>query len=201
MAILHSELFPIGYPLVSRQFFQLPAGPLAIVAPARAIWIRASANGSGGFRDGSPGFGGGAAFAFDAETCAPGDAFTVQVGNPEFARTAANTGLGDSWVKRANASLLVSADRGRPDGTAGQAANCTGSVTRNGSAGSSVLGGASAGDLLDDFPLGFGGRGASATQAAYYGGGGGYNAAGSFPLVAAGCGMVCVEFFLRNPGY
>lgn len=197
--ILHPDLFPLGYPLLRRAWFLEP-GLFDVVAPLGTTWIRASASPAGGFKDDVNGWGGGGAFAFDEEACAELASFSVQVGDSQFCRPAANTEAGDSWVKRAGGTVLVSADRGRPDGTPGLADNCVGSVVRSGQAAAINQGGASAGDDGDALPLGFGGRGASATVAAWYGGGGG-RVSGSFkwPMKPAGDGRVCLEFFRRNP--
>ncbi len=201
MSIPHSTLFPRGYPLLQRLYFDVPGGPYSATAPAKALWVRASAGGCGGFKDDANGWGGGGAFAFDAELCAAGDAFTVQVGDTAFSRPSADTVAGDSWVKRPGGSVLVYADRGRHGGAGGLVANCTGSIKRAGVASTPLHGGASAGDDADDHARGFGGRGASTSLAAYYGGGGGFDNGRSLPLVAAADGRVCVEFYSRNPGY
>lgn len=204
MSVLHTDLFPLGFPLLQRIYFSLiTAAPVAIAAPYDAAYIRAMASGAGGFKDDAPGWGGGAAWAFTGETCAGGDVFTVQVGDSQHARVAANDALGDSWVKRPNGTALVYADRGRPNGTGGLVANSTGSVLRAGSAATGSAGGASAGDDSDPFPLGFGGRGATETLSAWYGGGGGRIAndgAHKFLTFPPADGLLCVEFYLFNPG-
>ena len=199
MPILHPDLFPLGYPLIRRVWFQEP-GEYSVQAPADTTWVRASASAAGGFKDDVAGWGGGAAFAFDEEACAELATFTVQVGDSQFCRPSADTVAGDSWVKRAGGSILVYADRGRPDGSPGLADNSTGSIARSGSSAGMTQGGMAAGDDQDDFPLGFGGRGASTTAPAWYGGGGG-RVAGPYrwPLKPPGDGRVCLEFFRRNP--
>lgn len=199
MSILHSDLFPVGYPLLFRRHFSTP-GAFSIAAPEGAVWIRVSSSGAGGFKDDAPGWGGGGAFAFDAESSVSGT-YTVQVGDADHARTAQNDALGDGWVKRPDTSVLVYADRGRPNGSGGLIANCTGSIKRAGTASTSTHGGASAGDDADLYPLGFGGRGASSSVSAFYGGGGGFDLGHDVPTFPANDGLVCVEFFSANPGY
>lgn len=202
MTILHSDLFPLGYPLIARYVYTTPGG-ITVPVPLGSTWLRAGAGGAGGFQDSANGWGGGAAYAFAGEACAYGSTYTGQVGDSQFSRPAANTNLGDSWVRRPDASILTYADRGRPDGTPGATANCTGSTKRAGSAPTASQGGASAGDDADPFPLGFGGRGASDTVAAWYGGGGGYSSSGAyyFPQFPAGDGRLVLEFYRYNPGY
>lgn len=203
MTIQHSDLFPLGYPLISRTVFTTPGG-VVIPVPLGATWIRAAAGGCGGFQDTvADQFGGGGAFALAQEACAYGATFIGQVGDSQYARPSANTTLGDSWIRRPDTSILTYADRGRPDGTPGQVANCTGSVKRAGSAPTSGQGGASGGDDVDPYPLGFGGRGASVQVAAWFGGGGGNTSSSSFPspLIPAADGRLVVEFYLVNPGY
>lgn len=199
MSVLHSSLFSTGYPLIQRVW--VPVGALLVMAPAGSAWVRASAGGAGGFKDDAAGWGGGGAFAFAAEPCLAGDSFHCQTGDTQFTRTSSNTVSGDTWVKRGDLSVLVYADRGRPNGTAGASANCTGAITRSGVAGGTTQGGSSAGDDADTYPLGFGGRGASSALAAFYGGGGGYEAGHDFPTFPAGSGRLCLEFYSSNPGY
>lgn len=201
MSILDSVAFPTGYPLIERHYFDTP-GAIAITAPPKTGYVRAGAQASGGFKDNADGWGGGASFAFSAEACAAGATFTGWVGDSQFCRSSQNTTSGDSWIRRANSSLLVYADRGRPDGSPGLLANCTGTIKRSGSAAASDAGGASAGDDADQYPLGFGGQGASQTFAPWYGGGGGRQTYGSLVwLHPPGDGRLCVEFYSRNAGY
>jgi hypothetical protein len=197
MTVTHSVVFPRGYPLILRKWFTA-FGAFSITAPPQATWVRVSLSPAGGFKDDAPGWGGGGAFAFNAETSVAGT-YTGQVGDSDHARTAQNDGLGDSWLKRPDGTLLGYADRGRPDGTPGLAANCTGYITRGGAAATASQGGASAGDDADPLALGFGGAGASSALAAYYGAGGGYELGHDFPTFPAGDGAVCVEFFSVNP--
>jgi hypothetical protein len=199
--IRHDVLFPLGYPLISRIYFSDP-GVWAAEAPPLTAWVRAAASGAGGFKDDADGWGGGAAFAFSSESCAPGADFQIQVGDTQHSRPAANDALGNTWVKRADSSILVLADRGRPDGSPGLGANSTGLITRSGGAAGPSSGGASAGDDSDPFPLGFGGVGASITNAPWYGGGGGrVSGAFTYPQFAAADGRACLEFYAVDPGY
>lgn len=199
--IKHDVLFPLGYPLIDRVYFNEP-GTFNVTAPALTSWVRSAVSGAGGFKDDVDGWGGGAAFAFASEDCDPGAAFQVQVGDSQFTRPTANTGQGDSWIKRGDSSILVQADRGRPDGSPGLLANCVGLIKRSGSAATASAGGASAGDDADPYPLGFGGVGASITNAPWYGGGGGrVSGPFTYPLFAAADGRACLEFYAVNPGY
>lgn len=199
-SILHSDLFPIGYPLIQRLYLSEPGTAMTVIAPPGTAWVRVSVSPAGGFKDDADGWGGGGAFAFAQEVCAPAAVFHVQVGDTQHARPAANDALGDSWVKRADNTTLVYADRGRPDGSPGLAANSTGSIVRDGSAATSSHGGASAGDDIDPWALGFGGQGANTTRAAWYGAGGGH-VSGFFlyPTFPAGDGRVCLEFYQYDP--
>ena len=205
---LWSDLHPTDFPLIQRVWLDRP-GSYNLVAPTGTAFVRAAAAGCGGFKDDADGWGGGAAFAFNKEAAAAGATFTAQVGDPEFSRPSANTTAGDSWVKRSNATNLVYADRGRPDGSAGLAANSTGLTTRSGSAATGSAGGAGAGDAGDTAAMGFGGRGANPgtseanldALAAWYGGGGGRRSARQVPIIPAGCGLVCVEFYTQDPRY
>ncbi|HKT53686.1 MAG TPA: hypothetical protein VJP88_04500, partial [Caulobacteraceae bacterium] len=162
MTILHSTLFPLGYPLIARYVFTTP-GAFSVTAPAPpdfafgATYIRAGVSAAGGFRDNAAGWGGGAAFAFAGEACTPGAVYTGQVGDSQHSRPEADDALGDGWLKRPDSSLLVYGDRGRWNGNPGLAANCTGTIKRDGSAATANAGGASAGDDADPYPLGFGG--------------------------------------------
>lgn len=191
-----SEIFPLVFPLVGRRYVDGPATNVAVTAPAGAKFVRAGVVGAGGYRTaggaGSNIWGGGGAYAFDAEACEPGDIFTVQAGN-----SFNDTTLGDSWVKRPGGSILVYADRGRPNGTGGLIANSTGTVVRAGSAGTSSGGGRSGSDDGDPFPMGLGGKGADRSYAAFWGGGG----RGVDWPYNAGDGRACLEFYSINPGF
>jgi hypothetical protein len=202
---LWSSLFNQRH-LISRTFYGLP-GTQTIAAPAHAAFIRVSAVGAGGKGNGA--FGSGAAFARVKAACAPAEQFSVQVGS--IAHTSgAGDALGDSIVKRVTGSVTIcKAERG---GTvAGAAGNCVGDVKRSGTASSGfgTVGGASAGDDADAFPLGFGGRAASFFVGAAPGGAGGdnvvvYDNGSGFQITfnfPPGDGRVCVEFFDQDPGY
>lgn len=197
-----SSIFPKGYALLDRQYFYEP-GVYSAVAPAGTAYVRAAADGAGGFKDtGGDGWGGGSAYAFDQEACAPGATFSIQVGDTAFSRPSADTVAGDSYVKRADTSSLVYADRGRHSGSKGLAANSVGSVKHSGSDATANQGGASAGDDGDTRPMGLGGRGASVNVSAMPGGGGGRGVfGGATSVVPAGDGVVALEFYARNPGY
>jgi hypothetical protein len=198
--ILHSDLFPIGYPLVQRLYFSEPVTAAAVIAPDGSAWVRTSASGAGGFKDNADGWGGGAAFAFAEEACLPGNTFSVQLGDTQHSRPATDDNLGDSWVKRGDSSIMVYADRGRHGGSPGLASRSTGSITRDGTAGTSGQGGASAGDDIDPWSLGFGGQGANPTRPAWYGAGGGHvTGFYLYPTFPAGDGLVCLEFYQYNP--
>lgn len=198
-----SELFRERH-LISRTFYGVP-GTQTITAPAKAAYIRVSGVGAGGSK--TNGFGYGAAFARTKTTCAPGDQYSVQVGDIAHSLDAGDA-AGDSKVTKVSGSVVImKAERGK--GTAaGSSANCTGDVKRSGSAPSGNTGGAAAGDDADPFPLGFGGRGGAALLGPMPGGGGAKNyaeyssGAYTFPwTIPAGGGRLCVEFFDQDPGY
>jgi len=199
-----SNIFPRGYPLLQRAYVREPGAVGSIVAPAGAVWVRAGAAGAGGYMTSAPGWGGGAAFAYQSEACAPGDAFAYQNGDSQHATSSQEDGLADSWVKRPNSTFLVYAQRGRPDGGGGSAGACTGSVKRSGSAATSTQGGVAAGDDDLPAPMGFGGRGGTTTMPPWYGGGGGrvlYPTQGVTWYHPPGDGMLCIEFYRTNPGF
>jgi len=202
MAVIWTEVFPLGYPLLGRVFLDAPGGPVAVQAPSGAVFVRAAVSGAGGFPDDVLRWGGGAAYAFRAEACAPGDVFTAQIGDSQFSRPTADTVAGDSWVKRPNSTVLVYADRGRHSGTRGLAVNSQGAIRRDGTDATADAGGPSAGDDADIYPLGFGGKGADIALAPYFGGGGGRSTYPGFAWnYPAGDGRVCLEFYRINPGY
>lgn len=198
--IIHSVVFPLGYPLLAVFVFET-VGPFSFTVPAGAVYLRAGVSGCGGFQDTVDGWGGGAAFAFGEEACTAGAPYTGQVGDSQHARPSADDVLGDSWIKRPDSSLLVYAERGHPNGQPGLAANSTGSTVRSGSAATLNAGGASAGDDQDPFPMGFGGPGASLTNAPWFGAGGGhFTGPYLYPLFAPGDGRAVVEFYSLPPG-
>lgn len=199
---LWSDLFHTRH-LLSRTFYHLP-GSQTITAPAGTAFIRASAVGAGGWRTGQ--WGHGAAFARVKQVASPGAQYVVQVGNQANSLDGGSS-LGDSFVQKVSGSVtILLAQRGLST-SPGLAANCTGDVTRTGTAwaGGQQAGG-SAGDDADPFPLGFGGRGGMVTLAPAPGGGGGKNIIaipgyGNTWTVPGGSGRVCVEFFDQDPGY
>jgi hypothetical protein len=162
--------------------------------------------------------GGGAAFARTKLTnIVDSDTFSYQVGNPKFSFDAGSS-QGDSIVTRVTGSVVVNkAARGtgviysgqQYIGTPGVAANCIGDIKRDGNVGSLALlqGGMSGGDLDDPHSYGFGGRGARVGRypAAGPGGGGihyiGYDDAGHTKAFYPGAGLICFDFWTKDPGW
>lgn len=201
-----------------------------VIIPSACGFVRIGAVGAGGWHGWVNGvgiFGGGSAYAFDKFAVNPNEHLTVQVGDTTHSQDNGDS-LGNSIVTRVTGSVVkVLADRGRggtTGGNKGLASNCTGSVKRDGSDGATTStsgggiynGGASGGDDIDTFPLGFGGRGAQldmslATYAlAAERGGGGAMTVGLFPGgqpaspatdFPAGAGKVIIEFFRSDPGF
>jgi hypothetical protein len=201
---LWSDLYSARH-LIDRQFYGTP-GSTTITAPAKAAFIRVSLVGAGGWANG--GFGGGAAFARVKTTCAPGDQFSLQIGDTAHTLGAGDAS-GDSLLKTTPGNVvLVKAERGKGTGP-GLAANSTGDIKRDGSAAGVSQGGACAGDDADPVPLGFGGRGGKSLMGPVPGGGGGknyveYAGSGGFQFlwtIVPGNGRACVEFFDQDPGY
>ena len=207
---LWSELFRVRH-LLSRTFYSAP-GTQVIVAPDKAAIIRASLSAAGGWANG--GFGAGAAFARVKAVCAPGDQFSIQVGDIAHSLGAGDA-LGDSILtKLPSNTVLAKAARGGGGNSPGLAANCVGDTKRSGAnpgntaPDGSMAGGLSAGDDADPYPLSFGGRGASHRIAAAPGGGGAKNYVeyqnGGYQQIWTLCpgnGLICVEFFDQDPGY
>jgi hypothetical protein len=197
----YTDLYPPSATLIARKFFKL-AGNFNHAVPVGAIWMRAMALGCGGLS--AEAWGGGGAYARSAVAVVAGENIKVQVGTVSTAGAP-----GNSWVKRNDDTIICLADRGRGTGPGGQAANSIGDVTRSGAAGSAGIGGNSGSDAADFASLGFAGLGALyLTRSATPGGGGALQIrygsdgeASGYWESGAGAGMVCLEFFDRNPGY
>ena len=212
---LWSDLF-LHRHLLSRVFYGTP-GVQTITAPANATFVRVSMVGAGGWDSNTgtgPGGvnGAGAAFARVKTTCTAGESFSIQIGDIAHSKNAGDA-LGDSKFTRVTGSvLLCSAARGTSTAP-GNASTCTGDTKRTGGAAAGTLCGPSAGDDVDTFPLGFGGRGAKSTDrasdlAAAPGGGGSsrnqvYQSAdltySVYLTYPPGNGRICVEFFDQDP--
>lgn len=203
---LYTDLYPPAAVLIARKFF-LESGAFNQVAPAGARYVRAMALGAGGYSTES--YGGGGAYAMAGFAIGEAETIKVQVGT-------VSTGgvLGNSMVSRLDDTILVLADRGRGTGPAGQASNRIGTIRRSGlpgvNSGGSAGGGDSGSDAGDFGELGFQGKGAKPGVAIAAGPGGGgqlrsaYNGDGvpdGYYGYQAGPGLVCLEFFNRNPGY
>jgi hypothetical protein len=187
----------------------------SLAVPQGAKCAIFSAVGAGGWKNGSAIPGGGAAFArTKLINLTAGETFTIQVGSTKFSIDA-GTSAGDSIITRDTGAVVVcKAARGTGTlvgglGQAGLVADCVGDIKRAGSQGvntfSQIQGGASGGDDGDLYCLGFGGRGARMGRypAAAHGGGGIYtvlyDAFSSKPF-QPGAGLICVEFFTKDPG-
>jgi len=205
-----SDIFRREATLISRVYCKLK-GPLTVNAASGALYGRATALGCGGQ---GANWGGGGALArsrFPVQT--DGEAFNIQVGDVSTASP-----LGDSWVKRLDGTILVSADRGRGNGTGGRAANSIGDIKldgQNGTSGTPSYGGNPASDEALFGSVGIGGFGVFAPGAFLSGilqadpGGGGLlsyiindsgeiNGTIAYP---AGGGLVVFEWFNFDPGY
>lgn len=196
--------------LISRKYYGV-AGIQTITAPALAAYIRASMVGAGGWGAAAV-KGYGAAFARVKTTCTPGEQFSAQVGdvvhtNASGVNSTADDTLGDSILKRVIGSVVIcKAERGH-NTAAGAVSNCVGDTKRAGGAPLVTQQcGTAAGDDADAFPLGFGGPGAVfgpgdylTHSAAVPGGGGVYLPIDSVLSYPPGHGLICVEFFNRDP--
>lgn len=198
-----TSLFPDEATLIGRKFFKIP-GAATHTVPAGAKYVRAMALGCGGQGDH---WGGGGAFASDVVSVTPGDILKIQVGDVSTASV-----NGDSWVKRPDGTQIAYADRGRGNGVRGVAANCIGSIKRDGFPGSDAggTGGASATDATGVAGLVPTGRGTTyaGTRAAGYGGGGHllavFDEVGNFVKYVAypaGGGLVVLEYYDANPNF
>lgn len=202
----YSEIFPDAPQLLARKFYVDPVASLNVTVPAGATYARISCLGCGG--QSTEAQGGGGAFARSVVPVTPGETLNVRVGDTSTAST-----NGDSYVRR-SATYLCYADRGRGNGNAGLAANSVGDVTRNGQTASTSTsypdryGGQSATDAGDFGELGFGKRPAgghySWIGAAPGGGGVQFYAErvySGYTRHHAGCGLVAIEYFDKDPGY
>jgi hypothetical protein len=223
--MLWSELFP-DPGLVLRRWYQgqsnaggvstLPA-PVAIITPAKATLLRVSmvgAGGSGMNNLGGNGAGCGAAFARTKVSSAPGDAFTLQVGRAVEDNSAYFPAQHSLLTRNSDSVVICKAVGGNTSTAPGAAADCIGDVKRSGGVGQvssyPFYGGAAAGDEGDMGALGFGGDGARAqysvandARSPNPGGGGVWRPLNSevSDNIAAGPGLVCIEFFNLDPGY
>ena len=197
-----TSLFPDAAVLLSRVSRKEP-GNYDIEVPAGAKFLRAASLGVGAEGDQ---WGGGGAYARSRVPVTPGEILKVQVGQLSTSGTP-----GDSWVKRADGTVICYADRGRGSGVRGVAANSIGDVKYDGQPGSPAgLGGAAANDATDYAPLIPPGDGAdySSTKGADYGGAGKLywmtDQYGNFVRYISwpgGSGLVALEFYDSDPGF
>lgn len=207
--------------LISRTFYKTP-GTFTATAPAATAYLRVSLVGAGGWSSSNPtNRGGGSAFARKKLAATPGAQFSIQVGSiyENLITSGVSAPLADSIVTRVSDSVVI-AKAAHGLGTSvpnkGTAANSIGDTVRDGGDGGgngyNTTTGFSAGDDADPYPLGFGGAGITpaannlSTIWAAPGVGGLY----SSPLtpdstatiyIPAGNGMVCVEWFNKDPPY
>jgi hypothetical protein len=199
---LYTDLYPPTATIIARTFWHF-SGNFNVAVPVGATYMRAGALGCGGLS--TEAWGGGGALARSLVPVVAGENIKIQVGSVSTGGVG-----GNSSVLRNDNTIICLADRGRGVGAGGLAANSIGQVTRSGSAGASNAGGASASDAADPFPMGFGSPGATVDQLTPAGPGGGGRLQGSYNVdsdpigyweYAAGPGLVCIEFFDKNPGY
>lgn len=204
---LFSDLVKSEATLLARKWFTEPtiSSGYDYTVPTGAAFVRATAVGCGGQGEN---WGGGGAFVRKVAPVTPGENLKVYPGDTKTAST-----LGDSWLKRNDGTVICYADRGRGNGTGGQASLSVGDVKRDGAAGASGMGGAPGSDSSDYAGLTFGGTGMVQDPPGPftppdYGGGGKqlpvYDEFGTYlgaTAYAAGTGVVVLEFFDADPGY
>jgi hypothetical protein len=204
----YTDIFPDPIEMLLTKVFS-DEGVFTYVVPndARIKYIVAVAEGCGGMGDSQ---GGGGALVKNKIPITPGETLTIQVG-----KTSTASVLGDSFVRRANNTYIVYADRGRGNGNPGFALNSTGAVKRDGynGAGAAATSGAPASDATDTKSAGLGGFGYNyaqpqLSQGSDYGGGGrlyprydgGGDWTGDYTSDGAGSGFVRLEFYTGEPG-
>lgn len=212
MNFTHTDLYPNPVNLLLRKWFNEDDASSYLVPtivggkPVNISHMVAYGLGCGGMGDG---YGGGGALAKAKAKATPGEQLLLQVGKVSTA-----SALGDTFVKRANNSVIIYADRGRGNGTPGLASNSTGDIKMDGKpgSGSAILIGAPPSDLEFQKSIGIGGFGffyaQSLLQAADYGGGGRliplYDSegifTGSYYSDGAGTGKICIDFLDGDPG-
>lgn len=208
--MLYSTLFPDAAQVIGRKFFKEP-GAFDFVVPAAfplfpgvaPKFVRASCRGVGA-QGGE--WGGGGAFARTKVPVAANDLLRLQVGTVSTGSTP-----GDSFVKRADGSVIAYADRGRGAGPGGLASNSIGDVRRDGAPGNRNAG--RGGKPADDTPdfgtlIGPGFEGIYLNRSASWGGGGSlhpifdeYSNLIGYVITPGGTGVVVLEFFDADPGY
>lgn len=206
MTTLWSDLYPTRF-LLSQTYYSLP-GTTIVTAPYDASILRVSAVGAGGWLSG--GYGTGGDFARTKLEIGALAQFEIQVGDIAHSLGAGDA-LGDSVVTRVSDGAVI-LRAGRGGATPGPAGNSVGDVVRGGLAatgsGAAARGGSAAGDDQDLIALGFGGRGGALVLGPVRGGGGCQGVTVSPPngspfsfTAPPGLGLVCVEFFIQDPGY
>lgn len=204
----YSDLYPEDTTLLSTEWFREEATQFSYFVPndSRIAWAVITAQGCGAM-GGDPG--GGGAIVKSKVQVTPGELLLIQVGKCSTASV-----LGDSFVKRANNTTIVYADRGRGAGSGGLAVNSTGDLKRDGFSNSAVgvNRGAPSSDQGVDSSLGFGGFGythaqPNLLQAADPGGAGvlvptysGGAWTGGYTSDGGGVGSVCIEYYNNDPG-
>ncbi len=205
----YTDTYPDDTVLLLTKWFREEASASSYFVPndKRIKWAVITVQGCGAM-GGDPG--GGGAIAKSKVLVTPGELLQIQVGKCSTASV-----LGDSFVKRANNTVIAYADRGRGNGSPGLAINSTGDLKKDGfssSASPITNRGAPSSDQSIDKSQGFGGHGYSyaqpyLAQAADPGGSGilvplysGGEWVGSYTTDGAGTGSVCIEFYNGNPG-
>lgn len=204
----YSDLYPEDTVLLLTKWLREEASQFNYFVPddARLKYAIITAQGCGAM-GGDPG--GGGAIAKSKVPITPGELLLIQVGKCSTASV-----LGDSFVKRANNTVIVYADRGRGAGPGGLAINSTGDLKKDGYSSSIALPlrGAPSTDELSVESLGFGGFGyqyaqTTLLQAADPGGAGilvptfsGGNFTGAYATEGAGTGSICIEYYNGDPG-
>lgn len=207
----YSDLYPEDVVLLFTKWFLDPTPEFQYFVPLDKFVAYGiiSALGCGGSGGQYPSGTGGGALVKSKVKLTPGELLLIQVGNTPTAST-----LGTSYVKRADNTVLVYADRGRGVGPGGLAINSTGDLKKDGHAESEA--GDFRGGPASDFNItksqGFGLYGfhkavEGLSQATDPGGGGltrpVYDGAGSYIRdigEGGGAGRVCIEYYNGDPG-
>jgi hypothetical protein len=206
----YHDIFPDPIELLFTKVFSEEGTFTYVVPNDNSIkFFVVTAEGCGGMGDSN---GGGGAQVKRKAAVTPGETLTIQVG-----KTSTASVLGDSFVKRANNTFIVYADRGRGNGNPGSIINSTGDVKRDGRSGggssSDPTVGAPASDAADTKSVGMGGFGfnyaqPNLSQGADYGGGGrlyprydsGGEWDGTYTSDGAGSGFIKFEAYNGDPG-
>jgi len=213
--VTYTDIYPDDIVLIKTLWFREEATQFNLFIPNTTELEKSithailTAQGAGGMGDAD---GGGGALVKSKVPVTPGELLFAQVGKCSTASV-----LGDSFIKRADNTVIVYADRGRGNGNPGLAINSTGQLKRDGfaaNASPSANRGSPSSDLDSLQSLGMGGlgyinaQGVLAFQAADPGGAGrlvprydsGGNWLGDYVARGAGTGTLAIQLFNGDPG-